>query len=32
MGIPNQNVKKLLNPKEIYFSFSRNKGTIKLNE
>ena len=32
MGIPSQNVKIMLDPKEICFSFSKNKEIIKINE
>ena len=32
MGIPNQNIKIMLDPKEICFSFSKNNEIIKLNE
>ena len=32
MGIPNQNVKIMLDPKEICFSFTKNNEIIKLNE
>jgi hypothetical protein len=32
MGIPSQNIKIMLDPKEICFSFSKNKEIIKINE